>query len=105
MATYTLNAFKDNGFNGTQQEKKERLHILNEHIGMHANENNQKYVGKVLKVLCEGPSKKNKDVLTGYSEENKLVNFTGKGVLAGDIVRVKIINAKSYSLDGELVKE
>ena len=87
------------------QEKKERLHILNEHIGMHANENNQKYVGKVLKVLCEGPSKKNKDVLTGYSEENKLVNFTGKGVLAGDIVRVKIINAKSYSLDGELVKE
>lgn len=91
--------------NISQQEKKERLHILNEHIGMHANENNQKYVGKVLKVLCEGPSKKNKDVLTGYSEENKLVNFTGKGVLAGDIVRVKIINAKSYSLDGELVKE
>ncbi len=91
--------------NISQQEKKERLHILNEHIGMHANENNQKYVGKVLKVLCEGQSKKNKDVLTGYSEENKLVNFTGKGVLAGDIVRVKIINAKSYSLDGELVKE
>ena len=90
--------------NVSLQEKKERLHILNEHIGLHSNENNQTYVGKELTVLCEGPSKKNKDVLTGYSEENKLVNFTGNGVSAGDIVRVKINTAKSYSLDGELVK-
>ena len=90
--------------NVSQQEKKERLHILNEHIGLHANENNQNYVDKELTVLCEGPSKKNKDVLTGYSEENKLVNFTGNGVSAGDIVRVKINKAKSYSLDGELIK-
>ncbi len=90
--------------NVSLQEKKERLHILNEHIGLHSNENNQAYVDKELTVLCEGPSKKNKDVLTGYSEENKLVNFTGEGVSAGDIVRVKINTAKSYSLDGELVK-
>ena len=39
----------------------------------------------------------------GYSETNKLINFTGKNISAGDIVDVKITSAKTWSLDGELV--
>ena len=39
--------------------KKERLHELNEHINHWAKENNQKYLHKTVKVLCEGRSKKN----------------------------------------------
>ena len=87
----------------TREEKKQRLAILNERIGTYARENNTAAVGKVLKVLCDGPSRKNADVLAGYSEENRLVNFTGTGIREGDIVDVRITDAKSFSLDGEAV--
>ncbi len=83
--------------------KKERLSILNERLATHAKANNEAYVGKELLVLCEGPSKKNPGILSGYSEENKLVNFSGEGVREGDIVRVRINSAKSFTLDGEAV--
>lgn len=81
--------------------KKERLQILNERIGKYARENNEAAVGKTLKVLCDGPSKKNENVLCGYSEENRLVNFTGNGIQAGEICDVKITEARSFSLYGE----
>ena len=83
--------------------KKERLQILNEKIGRYANENNQKYLGKVLQVLCEGSSKKKTDVYSGYSAENKLVNFTGPASLKDQIVNVEITGIHSYSLDGKVV--
>lgn len=84
--------------------KQERLQILNERISQYARANNEAYVGKTLEVLCEGPSKKRADVNAGYSREFKLVNFTGENVHAGDFVKVKITEAKSYSLDGEAVQ-
>ena len=86
------------------KEKKKRLAILNERIGTYARENNEATVGTVLKVLCDGPSRKNAYVLAGYSEENRLVNFTGTGIQEGDIVDVRITDAKSFSLDGEAVQ-
>ena len=86
------------------KEKKKRLAILNERIGTYARENNEATVGTVLKVLCDGPSRKNASVLAGYSEENRLVNFTGTGIQEGDIVDVRITDAKSFSLDGEAVQ-
>lgn len=81
--------------------KKARLQKLNEHINYWAKENNKKYMGKVVKVLCEGRSKKNADVYSGYSEENKLVNFTGKEGLENTIVEVEITEVRSFSLNGK----
>lgn len=81
--------------------KKERLQILNERLAKYAKESNDRYLNKILYVLCEGPSKKRSDVYTGYSEENKLVNFTGPEGLVGQIVPVKITKVHSFSLDGE----
>ena len=81
--------------------KKERLQVLNERITKYAKLNNLAYEGRELSVLCEGPSKKDPGVYSGYSEENKLVNFTGEDIREGDIVRVRINAAKSYTLDGE----
>ncbi len=81
--------------------KRERLQILNEKIAHYANLANQPYLGQTVKVLCEGPSKKNDKVYTGYSEKNKLVNFTGPDGLAGKIVDVKIKEVHSFSLDGQ----
>ena len=83
--------------------KKERLQRLNELVAKYSNENNKSYLNQELIVLCEGPSKKNKKVFSGYSEENKLVNFTGEKIQAGDFVKVKITGTKSYTLDGEKI--
>lgn len=81
--------------------KKERLHELNEHINHWAKENNQKYLHKTVKVLCEGRSKKNAAVYSGYSAENKLVNFTGQEGLENQIVEVEITEVRSFSLNGK----
>jgi tRNA-2-methylthio-N6-dimethylallyladenosine synthase len=85
----------------SSETKKERLAALNEKVAYYGHLNNQKYLNRTLKVLCEGPSKKNPDVYMGYSEENKLVNFTGPAGLEGKTVDVKITKALSFSLNGE----
>lgn len=82
--------------------KNERLQELNRRITHYARQNNEAFLHKTVKVLCEGPSKKNPEVLCGYSEENKLVNFTGENVTEGDIVSVYIDTVRSFSLDGHV---
>ena len=88
--------------NTTQKEKEERLQRLNEVVNQYFLENNQKLLGKTLKVLVEGTSEK-KDMYFGYSETNKLINFTSdQEILCGDIVEVEITDAKTWSLDGRV---
>ena len=81
--------------------KHERFNRLIEVVAKHANRRNKDYIGKVVKVLIEGTSKRNKDILSGYSESNKLVNFKGDPSKIGTIVKVKITKAKSWTLEGE----
>jgi tRNA-2-methylthio-N6-dimethylallyladenosine synthase len=59
-------------------------------------------VNQTLPVLVEGPSKTDKNTLTGYSPEWKVVNFKGKAKV-GEIVNVKITSASRFSLNGEIV--
>ena len=75
--------------------------LLNELVNKYANEANQKYLGQVVKVLVEGPSKKNPDVLSGYTEHNKLINFKGDASMVGQIVDVRVTEAKTWALTGE----
>lgn len=81
--------------------KQDRLARLNACWNTYANEKNKAYLGKIVKVLVDGTSKKNKEVLSGYTETNKLVNFKVKDAKPGDIVDVKITACKTFSLDGE----
>ena len=85
------------------EEKEERLYKLNELINKYALENNKKLLNKTVKVLVEGPSDKN-NMLMGYTDTNKLVNIKGPKEIIGKIVEVKIIQIKTWSLDGEYVK-
>lgn len=87
--------------NVSLETKQKRLAILNERWNAYAHEKNEAYLGKVVKVLVDGASKKNKDVYSGYTETNKLVNFTANNVKPGDIVEVRITACKTFSLDGE----
>ncbi|WP_138414703.1 tRNA (N6-isopentenyl adenosine(37)-C2)-methylthiotransferase MiaB [Aquibacillus sediminis] len=90
--------------NVPMEVKKERLQRLNKLINKQSAEAMAKYEGQTVKVLVEGESKKNPDVLSGYTERNKLVNFRGPKSIIGEIVDVKITNAKTWSLDGEMVE-
>lgn len=65
---------------------------------------NEALVGKTLRVLCEGPSRTDKSVLTGHTEGNKVVNFTGKAV-EGQFVRVRIDKAQTWTLTGTVVPD
>jgi len=86
-----------------QSLKEERLQILNKKIGEYANMNNQKFMDQVVEVLVDGKSKKNDKTYSGYTPENKLVNFTGENVAIGDIVKVKITSCMSFSLNGYML--
>ena len=89
--------------NTSLKEKEERLQRLNEVVNSIFLEKNKALVGKTLKVLVEGTSEK-KDMYFGYSETNKLINFTSdKDILCGDIVDVEITDAKTWSLDGKRI--
>ena len=87
----------------TLEEKEQRLYKLNELINNYSLESNKKMLNKEYPVLVEGFSNK-ENMLFGYTETNKLVNFEGNEDLIGKIVNVKILEAKSFSLDGELVE-
>lgn len=65
----------------------------------------KKMIGNTYEVLVEEVSKKNKELLSGYTENNKIVHFKGDKNLIGQIVKVKINDSHLYSLFGELVNE
>lgn len=64
---------------------------------------NRNDIGKVFRVLVEGPSKKNPEELCGRSGSNKMCVFPGGGHKAGDYVDVEVASCTSATLIGKLV--
>lgn len=90
--------------NVTDEEKHNRFDRLVKAVEEEATKKAEAMVGKVYEVLVDGVSKRNKDVLSGYTDTNKLVHFKGDLSLVGKIVKVKIIESHLYSMLGELVQ-
>ena len=65
-------------------------------------ENNKKYIGTYQKVLVEGESKNNKDMLTGRTDSNKVVVFEGSKDLINKIVDLKIVSEHMWYLKGKI---
>jgi tRNA-2-methylthio-N6-dimethylallyladenosine synthase len=86
------------------EEKEERLQILNKLVNKYYKENNEKLLGKVVPVLIEGPSDKNSNLYSGYTDTMKLVNVECDPSNVGTIINVEITEAKTWSLDGKKVK-
>lgn len=82
--------------------KEKRLQELNQLVNQYFLENNQKKVGNIEKVLVEGKNENGKTDLYGYTETNKLINFNGSSDVIGKIIDVKVTDAKTWSLDGEI---
>lgn len=84
------------------EEKKDRLNRLIEVSNQGYLKGTQKFVGKVVKVLVDGASK-DEGLLSGYSEHNKLTHFKSTDLsLIGKIVNVKITQAQTWFMIGEL---
>jgi tRNA-2-methylthio-N6-dimethylallyladenosine synthase len=80
--------------------KRERMERLVEAVQRIATERAQRFVGRELDVLVEGPSRTDPDRLRGRTRHNKTVNFAGLAS-AGDFARVEITSATSTTLAGE----
>jgi tRNA-2-methylthio-N6-dimethylallyladenosine synthase len=81
--------------------KVQRLERLVEVIQRRAAERAQRFVGRTLEVLIEGPSRTDPTRLRGRSRHNKVVNFDGLGE-PGEYVQVEITGATSQTLTGEM---
>ena len=91
--------------NVTYDEKVKRFKELVSTLEVDINEKANSMVGKVFDVLVEEVSKKNKEMLSGYTENMKIVHFKGDEKLIGSIVKVKVLDNHLYALMGELVNE
>ena len=89
--------------NVSKEEKGRRFQELVKHLEKHIEEHSNQMVGNTYDVLVDGVSKTDKNMLSGYTEENKLVHFQGDISLVGTIIKVKIIESHTYSLIGEIV--
>ena len=85
-----------------EEIKHIRFNKLKELFESRIEENNNKYVGKIEKVLVEGESKNNKDLLTGRTDSNKVVIFEGDKSLIGKILNVKIVSQHMWYLKGKI---
>ena len=86
------------------EDKKENFNKLLEVQDKISKEINDSYVGRIEKVLVEGRSKTNPDTLAGRTEGGKIVNFVASESAVGTFVDVKITEARTWSLIGELEK-
>lgn len=82
--------------------KHERFNRLKELIESQIELNNKKFVGTKQKVLVEGKSKTNENMLTGRTDTNKVVNFEGPDELIGKMVDLKIASEHMWYLKGEI---
>ena len=81
--------------------KEERLQRLNELVNKYSRESNERLLNKTVSVLIDSKSDK-EGMLSGYTDTNKLVNVKLDESYIGKIVNVKIMDAKTWSLDGVL---
>lgn len=85
-----------------EEIKHKRFDRLKQVFEESVEENNKKYVGTTQKILVEGHSKNNKDMLTGRTDTNKVVIFEGPEELIGKIINIKIVSEHKWYLKGEV---
>lgn len=83
--------------------KHRRFELLSDKINSIVLEKNKKLIGTSVKVLVDDVSKNDDTMLSGRTEEFKLVHFKGDKSLIGSIVDVKIEDAKTFSIQGKII--
>ena len=82
---------------------KDRLYRLNEKVNAYYLKGNERFVGTIQEVLVDGESKNGEGMMCGYTKNLKLCHFKSDDKsLVGKLVNVKITEAKSWFVIGEL---
>ncbi|RWR00790.1 (dimethylallyl)adenosine tRNA methylthiotransferase [[Pantoea] beijingensis] len=88
----------------SEEEKKQRLYILQDRINQQAMAWSRRMMGTVQRILVEGTSRKNVMELSGRTENNRVVNFEGTPEMIGKFVDVEIVDVYPNSLRGTLIR-
>jgi tRNA-2-methylthio-N6-dimethylallyladenosine synthase len=89
--------------NVTKEEKGHRFRMLEERQHNIQRQIYARYVGQIVKVLVERQSTKSEDDMMGHTTCHKVVNFPAPSHLIGQVVAVRISEAKVNSLYGKLI--
>jgi MiaB/RimO family radical SAM methylthiotransferase len=88
----------------TEAVKEERNQRLLEVVNRLAIEKNAALVGSVQQVLCEGPSKNNKETLSGRTSHNKILIFDGDPhKLTGQLLDIQVESSTGFTLYGSVL--
>lgn len=87
----------------SEEVKHERFNRLVNLVNEISAKKNREYNNEIVEVLVEGTSKNDETKLMGRTRTGKLVNFEGSKENIGNLVKVKITKAQSFSLYGEEV--
>lgn len=83
--------------------KGRRLEEIIAKQSIHSLRSNERQIGKIQKVLVEGPSKRSADHFCGRTGRNTMVVFPKKNSVKGEYVQVIIISCSSATLQGEII--
>jgi tRNA-2-methylthio-N6-dimethylallyladenosine synthase len=83
--------------------KKERLGILQKRLLQNGHRISESMLGTTQSILVTGHAVRNSQEMAGRTENNRIVNFIGSSDLIGKMVSVKINEAQSYLLRGEVI--
>lgn len=86
------------------EDKKQRLYILQERINQQAMAWSRRMLGTTQRILVEGTSRKSVMELSGRTENNRVVNFEGSPEMIGKFVDVEIVDVYTNSLRGKIVR-
>ena len=87
-----------------EEEKVKRLKRLNDKVKENCLKSNKKFIGKTMEGLVENfENHKGKNVITGRTRNNKIVHIPCDTDRTGEFVQAKIVAAKTWYLNGELV--
>ncbi|MEM7386034.1 MAG: tRNA (N6-isopentenyl adenosine(37)-C2)-methylthiotransferase MiaB [Verrucomicrobiota bacterium] len=88
----------------SERVKEERNQELLAVVDELTREKNERFVGRTVEVLCEGPSKTNAERLSGRTSCNRIVVFEGNVERhAGQLLQLKIRESSGFTLYGDLV--
>ena len=91
--------------NITDEQKNARFSKMLEIQSEISREKNEEFVGKTVKVLVEGRSKTDENMLTGRNERGRLIHFPGDDSLIGKFINVEITKAQTYDLIAKYTEE
>ena len=86
-----------------EEIKHKRFDRLKALVESQIKENNDKYVGTVQRLLVEGVSKNNEEMLTARTDTNKVVVFEGSKDLIGKMIDLEIISEHMWYLKGKIL--